>query len=267
MSKIKLAVCTPVYGDTKSKFTLSLAQALIHFLECNITDHEGNRLEREVDIFMVSCSMLTEGRHRLVGEALKWGATHLLWLDADHVFPVDTIPRLLAHNLDVVGANYARRGSPTAPTACRIEQADDGEDLKNLVYTTQEKAQAGEVEEVAHLGFGVCLMSMGVLDMLQVHADQHGDGNFMPLFEMKASEGKRGMIGEDVFFFKKCREAGAKIYVDHALSWEVGHIAEQILTNAHANVQKQKWADHNERYREKYRNALAEAEAVTTDAA
>lgn len=257
---IKLAICIPVYGDTKSKFTLSLSQALIHFMECNLVDADGNDIPREVDIFMVSCSMLTEGRHRLVGEALAWGATHLLWLDADHVFPADVIPRLLSHNLDVVGANYARRANPTAPTACRILPSDDGEDLKNLVYSTRELADAGAIEEVSHLGFGVCLMNMTVLDRLQVHADERGDGNFMPLFEMKATQGKHGMIGEDVFFFAKCREAGARIFVDHALSWEVGHIGEQILTNAHANVQREKWALQHEKTAAKYRAKIEEAE-------
>lgn len=259
---IRLAVCIPCYGDTKAKFTLSLSLALIHFLNCKIVDAEGNDVPREVDIFMVSCSMLTESRHRLVGEALTWGATHLLWLDADHVFPPDTIPRLLSHNLDVVGANYARRASPTAPTACRIDKNDDDEDVKNLVYTTREKAEAGEVEEVAHLGFGVCLMDMRVLDLLQTHADEHGDGNFMPLFEMQSNPGKAGMIGEDVFFFRKVREAGGRVFCDHALSWEVGHIGEHILTNAHANAHQERWVEANEKVRAKYRKALEEAEAL-----
>lgn len=259
---IKLAICIPVYGDTKSKFTLSLAKAIDHFHKSRIVDHEGNDIPREIDVQMVSCSMLTESRHRLVGEALSWGATHLLWLDADHVFPEDAIVRLLSHNVDVVGANYPRRVTPTAPTACKLVTNDDGADTKNLVYTTAEKAMDKELEEVAHLGFGVCLMNMHVLDLLQVHADANDDGNFMPLFEMRASEGKGGMIGEDVFFFKKVREAGGRIYVDHALSWEVGHITEQILTNAHALSHQERWTEQSHKLREKYEKRIAEAEAA-----
>lgn len=258
---IRLAICVPVYGDTKSKFTLSLANALVHFMQCRMVDHEGNDLPREVEMFMVSCSMLTESRHRLVGEALAWGATHLLWLDADHVFPADTIPRLLSHGVDVVGANYPRRASPTAPTACRIDRNEDDEDVKNLVYSTMEKAQDGILEECAHLGFGVCLMNMRVLDLLQVHAEETGDGNFMPLFEMKATEGKAGMIGEDVFFFRKVREAGGRVFCDHSLSWEVGHIGEQILTNAHANAQRERWVQKHEELKQKYQSKIDELEA------
>lgn len=259
---IRLAIACPVYGDTKSKFTLSLANALIHFMQCKMVDQDGKDVPREVEMFMVSCSMLTESRHRLVGEALSWGATHLLWLDADHVFPADTIPRLLSHNVDVVGANYPRRASPTAPTACRLEPAEDGEDIKNLVYTTMESAQDGLLEEVAHLGFGVCLMNMRVLDLLQVHAEENGDGNFMPLFEMKSSEGKHGMIGEDVFFFGKVRDAGGRVFCDHSLSWEVGHIGETILTNAHANVQREQWVEKTAKLKARYQSQIDELEAA-----
>lgn len=262
MTGIRLAICIPVYGDTKAKFTLSLSNALIHFLNCNMTDHEGNPLEREVDIFMVSCSMLTESRHRLIADALSWGATHLLWLDADHVFPADTIPRLLSHNLDVVGANYARRVTPTAPTAVRIDPSEDDSDVKNLVYTTQEKAYDEEVEEVAHLGFGVCMMNMRVLDLLQVDAEANGDGNFMPLFMFSPIPGKLGMIGEDVFFFGKIRKAGGRIFVDHGLSWHVGHLTDQILTNAHANAHRERWVSKGKELKERLEKQIEEAEAA-----
>lgn len=250
---IRLAICIPCYGDTKSKFTLSLANALIHFMGCKLEDTEGNPIPREVEVFMVSCSLLTESRHRLFAEAFVWGATHLLWLDADHVFPADTIPRLLEHGKDVVGANYARRFNPTAPTAAKTVTNDDGEDYKNLVYTTQDKAFGGEIEEVDSLGFGVCMIDMRVADLLQAHADEHADGNFMPLFAMETTPGKHGIVGEDVFFFRKVRAAGGQIFIDHGLSWEVGHIHEQILTNAHANVQREKWIAFNDRKADKFK--------------
>lgn len=264
---IRLAICIPTYGDTKAKFTLSLANALIHLGECRITDPEGVPVEIETEVFMVSCSMLTESRHRLVAEALVWGATHMLWLDADHVFPADAFPRLLMRNLDVVGANYARRCIPTAPTACKIVTSEDGEDNKNLVYTTMEKAHDGVVEEVDHMGFGLCLLNMRVFDMLQNKADTEGDGSFLPLFKFEEIPGKVGMIGEDVYFFRKLRDAGARVFVDHALSWEVGHIHEYIYTNAHAVAQKDKWADANLKLRDRLESRLSELEGDLGEAA
>jgi hypothetical protein len=241
---IRLAIGIPVYNDPKSKFMFSAMQALNHLYTAKIVDHEGNPVPIEVETIMISGSALTESRTRILGEALSWGATHLLWLDADHVFPPDAFLRLLSHNLDVVGCNYPRRNSPTAPTAAKTITEEEGQDNRNLVYTTAEKAEQRELEEVDHIGFGLCLMNMQVVDMLQVRAEELGQVSFLPLFEFSSRPNGGGLIGEDAFFFAKVRDAGGKVYVDHALSWEVGHIHEQILTNAHAVAQKDRWDEH-----------------------
>jgi hypothetical protein len=241
---IRLAIGIPTYGDPKSKFMYSTLVALNHLHSAKIVDAEGNDVPIEVEIIMVSGSALTESRTRILGEALSWGATHLLWLDADHVFPPDAFLRLLSHNKDVVGCNYARRNIPTAPVAAKTVTDDPTQDNRNLVYTTLEKAQAGELEEVDHTGFGVCLMNMAVVDMLQAKADADGEASFLPLFKFSERPNGGGLIGEDAFFFEKVRNAGGKVYIDHALSWEVGHIHEHIITNAHAVAQKDRWEEN-----------------------
>jgi hypothetical protein len=180
----------------------------------------------------------------------------MLWLDADHVFPHDTFCRLWAHNKPVVGANYPRRAAPTAPTAAY----DDGSDRAKLLYTTEDKAKAGLVEQAAHMGFGVCLMNMRIFDVLQDHAEQHGDGNFLPLFKFEPTEDKVGMIGEDVFFFRKLKEAGVSCFIDHALSWEVGHLYEVILTNQHAVNQRDQWAEFRKARADKFSAKASEIE-------
>lgn len=240
---IRLAIGIPTYNDPKSKFMFSAMQALSWLHTARIVGPDGEPIKIETEIIMVSGSALTESRTRILGEALAAKATHLLWLDADHVFPIDTFVRLLAHNLEIVGVNYPRRNYPTAPVAAKTITDDSREDYRNLVYTTQEKAEAGELEEVDHTGFGVLLMNMSVVDKLQAKADADGKTSFLPLFEFGSHPDGGGLIGEDAFFFAKCRDAGCKVYIDHALSWEVGHIHEQVLTNAHAVVQRDKWAD------------------------
>ena len=52
------------------------------------------------------------------------------------------------------------------------------------------------------------------------------------------------MVGEDVFFFRKLAAAGIRPFVDHRLSWEVGHLFEVVLTNGHAVAQQGAWAEH-----------------------
>lgn len=240
---MKVALCIPCYGDPKGKFVQSLLDMVVFTKDAKLNGPDGEQLEVEIATFIISSSILTESRHRLVAEAVLWGADYMLWLDADHVFPKDTFCRLWARNLPVVGANYSRRCNPTAPTAAKIITDDVEEDHKNLVYTTLEKADAGEVEEVSHLGFGVCLVNMRVYDALQLKAEADGKDSFLPLFEFVSSPDGMGMIGEDVFYFAKIRDAGVKVHCDHALSWEVGHIGEQIFTSAHAVTQRQKWIE------------------------
>lgn len=257
---MKLAIAIPCYGDTKAKFTQSLTTMLVHTATAGLQDEAGQDIKLQIETFMVSSSMLTEGRHRLVAEALAWEADYMLWLDADHVFPHDTFCRLWSHNLPIVGANYARRTTPTAPTAAYY---DEGDPVAKQLYTTQELAEAGKVEPCAHLGFGVCLMNMKIFDALQAHAEEHGDGNFLPLFKFEPTENKVGMIGEDVFFFRKCREAGIVPFVDHALSWEVGHISEVIMTNAHAVAHREKWQQSRSERGKKFSEAAQKLEQET----
>lgn len=257
---MKIALCIPCYGDPKGKFMQSVLDMVVFTKDARLNGPDGEPLDVDIATFIVSSSILTESRHRLVAEAVLWGADYMLWLDADHVFPKDALCRLWARNVPVVGVNYARRVTPTAPTAAKIITNDASEDYKNLVYTTQEKAEANELEEVCHLGFGVCLINMRVFDALQVKAEADGKNSFLPLFEFTASPDGMGMIGEDVFFFRKIRGAGIKVYCDHGLSWEVGHIAEQIMTNAHAVTQRDAWIKKQQANADRFKEKAEELE-------
>lgn len=247
---VKIALCIPCYGDTKARFTQCLAAMITHFLGADITTPDGVAVTREVKTFMVSCSVLTQSRHMLVAEALAWGADYLLWLDADHVFPEDALARLWARNLAVVGCNYARRCHPTAPTAAKT--VDAANDHRNLVYTTPDKVAGDLVEEVDHIGFGLCLIDMRIFDLLQNKAEAEGRDSFLPLFHFETKPDGFGIIGEDVYFFAKLRAAGVPVHVDHALSWEVGHLHEQVMTNALAVAQEEKWIASNRARGTKY---------------
>lgn len=261
MSKsFKIAICIPAYGDTKAKFTQSLVNMVVHFLGANIVDDDGNPIEREIDTFIVSSSMLTQSRHKLVAEALVWGADYMLFLDADHTFPPDTLARLWSHNKLIVGCNYARRCLPTAPTAAKHVTDDDGEDHKNLVYTTVELASENVLEEVDHLGFGVCLIDMRVFTLLEAKAQDEGKDSFLPLFHFDTTPDGLTVIGEDVYFFRKVREAGVPVYCDHALSWEVGHLYESIMTNALANKHRERWVEKQKASFDRYEQVADELE-------
>jgi hypothetical protein len=236
---VKIALAIPCHGDTKAKFTQCLAEMLVHTMSATF-EMNGERITPQIQTFMVSCSLLTESRNRLVAEAINWEADYMLWMDADHVFPRDALVRLLSHNLPIVGCNYARRFNPTAPTASTI----DKKGKVKLAYSPKEG-----VDEVAHMGLGLCLMDMRVFAAM----DKFYGGNFWPLFRIDPTEDGIRFVGEDVFFFKKIRDAGIPVHCDHELSWGVGHIAETILTQAHCEKDRERWAEHCKRKLDKFK--------------
>jgi hypothetical protein len=228
-SAMKIAICIPRYGDTKGDFTISLGRMLVHTLSA------AGAARPEIEIFSVSSSDLPGSRNQLLQRAVAWQARYLLWLDADHIFPAQALLRLLSHRLPVVGCNYSRRREPAGPVAVRVNEAGEREH----VWTTEDLARKGVVEEVAHVGLGLCLMDMAILHQVKEHVEKSvGWANWNP-FDRKLLPGTTTRMGEDASFFEELRAAGINIYVDHALSWYVGHVGEHIFTNEEAETQKE----------------------------
>jgi hypothetical protein len=192
---MKVAICTPVHGDTKGGYTHSLAQMLIF----TMAQPDAPR----ISYFQRSSSMLPVVRCDLVDAALRDAADYILWIDADHTFPADTLVRLLAHGADVVALDFRRRLPPHDTVARDLEG-------RALI------AGAGLVK-VSHAGLGLCLMRTAIFQDITP-----------PLFELRIE--KMGAItGEDAVLFGKILQAGFDIHVDTDLSAECGHIAEQVL--------------------------------------
>lgn len=211
---MKIAICMPVHGDTRAAFTLCLGQMLLHTVAGWPSAKPGEPLG--IELFMGGGAVVALNREKLVERARDWGADWILWLDADQTFPSTTLLRLIGHGEPVVGANYPRREDQARPTATRVA-ADGG---RELVWSTEDKIEAGLLEPVADMGLGVCLVSMAAIARLEP-----------PFF---------ADIREDVYFFAKLRAAGLIPKVDHRLSAEVGHVRVQMLGNAHSLAAKRR---------------------------
>jgi hypothetical protein len=230
---MKVAICIPRHGDAKGDFTISLARMIAWSLSA--PPPPTGRLE--IEIFSISSSDLPANRDWLLKRAAEWQARYTLWLDSDHVFPPQSLLRLISHRLPVVGCNQPRRTVPTGPVASRI----DDQGVREHVWTTAALARAGTIEEVAHVGLAFCLMDMLILHQLKEHVDKGVGWDQWTPFDRRRLPGTIGRMGEDASFFETLREAGIKVYVDHGLSWLVGHIGEHIFTNAEAEEQKEAW--------------------------
>jgi len=155
------------------------------------------RVSKEA-IFTVSFgSLLSNVRLLLAKTAMDNKCSHVLFIDSDMRFPQDSLKRLLSRRQDIIGANCKQR-TQDAWTARR-----KGEFVSS--------ATKEGIEEVDILGFGVTLISAKVFHSLE----QPWFGN--PFDGTK-------LLGEDVYFCTKAKEAGYKIYADHDLSHEVKHI-------------------------------------------
>jgi hypothetical protein len=144
---MKVSICTPVHGDPKAGYTRSLAAMLL----ATASLPRAGAFEKLRLSYTLASGHLLPTRDHLAKAALAAGADKILWIDADQTFPPDTLIRLLARNLRIVGANYVRRGGGGGgPLATSLAGAP--------VFTTAEKARAQEVEEVAGLGLGLVLM-------------------------------------------------------------------------------------------------------------
>jgi hypothetical protein len=232
---MKIAICIPRHGDTKGDFTISLARMIAH--SYTATAHLSAVERVQIEVFSVASTDLVANRTELLKRAISWQARYLLWLDDDHVFPPDTLLRLLRHRLPVVGCNQPRRSHPTGPVAVKRNAAGEMEH----VWTTEELARAGTVEEVIHVGLALCLMDMNILHQVKDHVEKGVGWAHWGPFERRQIEGSTALMGEDVSFMRELTDAGVKIHVDHGLSWQVGHIAERVLTNADTVAQKDAW--------------------------
>jgi hypothetical protein len=217
---MKIAICTPCHSDVSAEYAKSLATMIMFTLKARIV-YNGEPVEPQIEIFMKTGSLLPKLRNLLVEDALDWGADYLLWIDSDHWFPDHSLMRLLSLNLPVVGVNYPRRAHPFLPTAVGL----DG----RHAWTTQELAAGGEVASVQSLGLGFCLIDMNAIRSL---GDPRQSAEAGPFFANEILPDGRTILGEDVYFFARLRQAGFTVHLDHQLSWEIGHVSTQIVTNA-----------------------------------
>lgn len=189
------------------KFGLSLAMMVIDFMS-----HIPGCSEQQLRVFCKKGTILPNSRQELVEQAIDIGASHILFVDADQSFPPDTLRRLLAHKVPVVGCNIPIKVFPSTPTARAKTDSPRGE----LVFSEGKEG----LERVWRLGTGVMLIDLRVFKHLP-----------KPWFALTWKDDSGNFEGEDWYLCKILEEAGYFVYVDHTLSMEVGHWGEMNYTH------------------------------------
>lgn len=156
-----------------------------------------------------------DARNKIVSEAINIGASHLMFIDADTVFPPDGVDTLIERDKDIIGGLYYRRQPPHLPT---INQ-QEGNSL--IIPKTWDKSKPFEVFAVAT---GFMLIKTEVFKKIKP-----------PYFYFGNFHGKA--MGEDVYWCWKARRAGFKIWCDPTI--ELGHIGDYVFGAEDYNAYKE----------------------------
>lgn len=143
-------------------------------------------------------------RNEIVKEAMASGCTKLIMMDTDMVYHPQTITRLLAHKLPIVGALCFRRYPPFDPLIFR----GNVNDLRPI-----EEWEKDSLIEVDVTGTGCLMIDMKVFNDLPY-----------PWFRFRPNPDPKngGVVGEDFGFCLDARKAGYQIFVDTSIT--AGHL-------------------------------------------
>jgi hypothetical protein len=106
---LKIGIVSPARDIVHTAYTLSLAGMMNHTT--------AQRPDITIDVSARLGTMIFAQRIKLAHYCLEQRCDYILWLDTDMRFPRDTLLMLLAHQRDIVAANYVTREIPAAPVA------------------------------------------------------------------------------------------------------------------------------------------------------
>lgn len=217
--KLNIAVCVPSHDSVPALFANDLA-SLFAYTASTV----GDRVT--MNLLMLTNTYIQQARNRLVHFALNHELTphYILFIDSDMRFPKDALFRALAHDKDVVAANYATRQSPAEFVAIKTKGWPEGHvpgDLRGNRCLTGPESTG--LEKVHAVGGGFLLLKAHIFEDLP-----------QPYFHLEAKDGGCDVVGEDVYFCRLLEDAGIDVWVDHDLSKLVGHIGQFIYKNEHA---------------------------------
>lgn len=168
------------------------------------------RSASQVAMLPIKCTgcYIEENRNGIVGFALDVEKAnnaqfdYFLWIDSDMVFPDDALLRLLAHDKDIVGANYRTRQPPYSFAGWYLD-GGDGQVLDPGLH------------RMSHLPAGLMLVKFDIYRKLAA-----------PWYRAPQAKGEDR---DEVYFCNRARKAGYEIWCDHDLTKQVVHIGEQQI--------------------------------------
>jgi hypothetical protein len=200
---MRIAILIPARGQMEVATAFDLVAMCAYTIKT--TKHD-------IDLFTSSGTLIFDQRNNLVKTALEIKADYLLFVDADMRFPKDTLLKLMAHDKDIIGVNATTRSEPVKPTAKNIHINEDGSIDWMPIFSN---AKSG-IDMADGIGCGVMLIKRQVVEALEE-----------PYFYFEQLPGNK-LLGEDIYFCVKAKDAGFDTWVDHDLSKQIKHIGQYV---------------------------------------
>lgn len=198
---MKLAICTPTTGTVRIEWTESLVNVVK-----NVLRDPYNKI-KDVKLFFFCSSVIPKNRNNIVNHALKWGATHLLFIDDDMRFPVEVFKAIWKQrDLPIIAANCIKRKYP-------IEYMGTGWDDKEVSSTGKEG-----LEEVRFTGFSFIMIKREVFEKIP-----------KPWFAFPYMKELDDYGTEDYFFMSLAHLHGYPTVVYHDISQLIQHIGSHVF--------------------------------------
>lgn len=200
---MRIAILIPARGQMEVATAFDLVAMCAYTIKTS---------KHDIDLFTSSGTLIFDQRNNLVKTALDIKADYLLFVDADMRFPKDTLQILMAHDKDIIGVNATTRSEPVKPTAKNMLINEDGSIDWMPIYSN---AKTG-IEKADGIGCGVMLIKRKVVETIEE-----------PYFYFEQLPGNR-ILGEDIYFCVKAKDAGFDTWVDHDLSKYIKHIGQYV---------------------------------------
>jgi hypothetical protein len=158
-----------------------------------------------ITLLLSNATLVDLMRERLADESLKLGADYIMWLDADQVYPVDTILKLAEHceagKLVVGGVTpHKNDGKPMVWKICNQYGSGD----RDRGFET-----GRGLVKVDSMGFGGIMTAKEVFDIIKY-----------PRFIKTWDPVQNHPVGEDFTFYNKCKENKVDVWCDTDLIFQ-----------------------------------------------
>lgn len=186
--EVRVVIGLPATEMMKAKTAHAIGALIVH------------SADKVIDFLLVQSCDIASSRTWLAKQAVEKGATHLLFIDSDMLFPSDALEQLLAREKDIIGVEYHKRKFPLETVTAYIPDVEKSET---------------EPFTVGVAGTGLMLINT------EVFKNPNLDKNW---FSFARNANGENVIGEDGWFCNTARSTGYDVYVDPAI--KVLHLGE-----------------------------------------